>query len=252
MMGDKRQAEVCVLIGLHRIDKYTYEAIDSAIRQVGVIHNVLVIANGSEAKKIKNELEYKYSDESLLRVVSTPIPQLSYSLNYGLSLTDCEYVARMDADDVSEPDRLRKQLAAIKERRLDVLGSDVRIIDPDGDVVGCRVYPKGDDINKLVRLKNPFCHPSVMYRKSFITMARGYNSGFSSEDYDLWLRLYRLGVKWDNLDEKLIRYRVHSNSSQGASLAYAECAGLAVREFLLKPNVKSVISILWNSFRSML
>ena len=99
--------------------------------------------------------------------------------------------------------------------------------------------------------KNCFAHNTVLIKKSAVLKARGYNAGFNSEDYDLWLRLRRLGVKWDNMNETLVDYRIHEGTSQRRLLGYAESTALAVREFILNKTVTNFLALMYHFIKSL-
>jgi glycosyltransferase involved in cell wall biosynthesis len=224
---------ISVLLATNKIDEYLWVAVDSILAQTSTSFELLLIANGTDCNLVALELKARYSGHDNVTVVCTPIPQLAYALNLGLSIARADIIARMDADDIAVPDRLATQYSYLNTHQLDLVGSDIEIIDANGSSHGFRSYPRGNRIEQLLPYKNCFCHPSVMVKKSVLFKARGYNAGFNSEDYDLWLRLVRQGVRWDNIDRPLLRYRVYQSSAQGTRLAYAECLGLAVREFFL-------------------
>lgn len=225
--------DVSVVLACNRIDDYTNKSIDSVLSSIGVDLELIVIANGKMCEDIYSELSGKYAEHFNVKIIKTPIGQLAFALNLGIASSNAEFIARMDADDICHPERLRRQLDYIKEKKLDLIGSDVFLIDQSDAVVGKRVYPKGVDINTYIYKSSPFCHPSVLFKRDLIFLLRGYNAGFNSEDYDLWLRMLKANVKWDNLPDFLLYYRVHENSTQGSKLAYSEVAGLFMRELLL-------------------
>ena len=87
-------------------------------------------------------------------------------------------------------------------------------------------------------------------KKDLIIKARGYNSGLNSEDYDLWLRLKSLNISWDNMNEILLDYRIHNKASQRALIGYAESAGYAMREFILRKSLTNFIAIFYHLLKS--
>lgn len=224
---------ISVLMGIHRFDKYVLPAIWSILNQEGVVFELVIVANGANAAAIAGSIFEEFPNESRLRLLQTPIGQLAHALNVALSSARYEYIARMDADDVSHPDRLRRQLEFIRNTGCDVVGSAARLIDVDGRVIGQRNSPARAAINRTLPFKNCFIHPTVMARRKKIVEVGGYNAGFNSEDYDLWLRLRRIGVIWENMPDALLDYRVHNSASQGRLLGYAEVGGLALRELLV-------------------
>ena len=156
----------------------------------------------------------------------------------------------MDSDDIAWTNRLERQFSYLKENHLDMVGCDLRLVDKIGNYLSTRIYAKGKNINRYLSFKNCFAHNTVLIKKSAVLMARGYNSGFNSEDYDLWLRLRRLGVKWDNMEETLVDYRIHEDSSQRRLLGYAESTALAVREFILEKKISNFMAIIYHFFKS--
>ncbi|WP_139709050.1 glycosyltransferase [Aeromonas allosaccharophila] len=243
MPVSKNHPEVSVILALNKIDEFTEIAISSILNQVDVSFELILVANGDRYESVARKLLRRYGEISCVRVLSTPIPQLTYALNFAVSHTKNDYIARMDADDISVANRLNTQLNVMLEKNLDVLGSDVILIDKDGVELGPRLYPRGEMINKLLPFRNCFCHPSVIFKKAIFYKVRGYNSGLNSEDYDLWLRLMRMGVKWDNIAQPLLYYRIHQSSAQGTRLAYSECLALSVREFFMDKSLRRFLAI---------
>ena len=131
-----------------------------------------------------------------------------------------------------------------------MVGSNLELINEEGVKIGTRLLPRGCRINNLLPYKNCFAHNTILVKKDILIQARGYNSGFNSEDYDLWLRLKRTGVRWDNMPEPLLQYRIHSQASQRKLLGYAEAAGYSLREFILKKSFKNFLAVLFNLGKS--
>ena len=137
------------------------------------------------------------------------------SLNKGLSLARGRYIARMDADDFSQKNRFEKQIQFLEANPdYGIVGCSYHIIDKKGSIIGTRRMPESDlEIRWKNLLSCPFCHPSVMIRKSILDT---HQLSFEvtkepAEDYDLWSKIldHSLGF---NLPEKLLHYRVHGNN----------------------------------------
>lgn len=227
---------ISVLMGVHRLDEYVFPAIDSVLTQKEVAFELIVIANGANADEVGNSIAAHYQGDERLRVLYSKVGQLAHALNIGLSNARYDYIARMDADDISCSDRLITQLNHLIENNLDLVGCDVQLINKESQVIGIRKTPKGKSINRAVSITSPFVHPTILAKRDIIIDARGYSGGFNSEDYDLWLRLRRSGVAWDNMSEPLVQYRIHDAASQRNILGYAEVAGYMMREFILSKN----------------
>lgn len=114
----------------------------------------------------------------------------------------------MDADDISVPQRLERQLAFLRKHEdIAFVGCCARKFDQHG-VYGEIVYPACPDKKDLL-FNSCFVHPTVMMRRSVLTAAGGYSEADSRvrcEDYDLWLRLYAMGYRGANLQERLLDY----------------------------------------------
>ena len=242
---------ISVLMATNNCNDYLKKAVRSILDQSFEDFELLVVANGPDAKDIENFLLENFSEEKRLVIIKSDIPQLAYALNVGIEHAKFDYVARMDADDIAHPERLKLQLEYLLNNDLDVVGTDIRIINQSEEVTGYKVLPKGSSINKYLRFKNVFVHPSTLIRKSMLIKVRGYNAGFNSEDYDLWLRLKRIGVRWDNMPETLLDYRMHPGASQRRLLGYAETSGALLREFLLHKSIVNAAAVFFSILKTL-
>jgi len=122
-----------------------------------------------------------------------------------------ELLARIDADDVAEPDRLAQQVAYLcAHRRVGVLGTQMRRL--GSQQVITRHPTKDAELRWALRFTNPVSHPSVMLRRSAVLEAGNYRDlPPGQEDYDLWVRM-ALIVRFATLDQPLLHYRIHDQS----------------------------------------
>lgn len=138
------------------------------------------------------------------------------SLNRGIAASDSEFVARLDADDLAQPERLARQLAFLREQpQVDLVGSHMGLFrSVDEGVRGVLAHPLADATIKTVLVqRNAISHPSLMARRSFFADVGPYNPALDfAEDYDLWCRGALLGKRYANLAEVLTLYRVHAAS----------------------------------------
>jgi len=146
---------------------------------------------------------------------------LATALEHGLTLCAHDIVARMDADDISLPERFAKQLPVI-EAGADLVGTGMfEFLDDDGSIVARRTPRTGhEEISRYARFHDPFSHPTVMYRRSAVARAGGYRPLGLMEDYWLFARMIHAGARVENLVDPLVMYRV------GAG-AYARRGGRA-------------------------
>ncbi len=150
---------------------------------------------------------------------------LGDALNIGLS--NCKYnlVARMDADDIAYPERFKDQIKYMQENtNCDIVGSYVTEFnsDPDSIISSRKVFCSHEEIVKHAKIKNPFNHPSVLYKKSVVVNAGGYKKFDGFEDYYLWVRMIISGARCSNLGAPLVNMRTgHSMLSRRGGLRYA-------------------------------
>jgi len=139
---------------------------------------------------------------------------LATALNAGLAVIATEYVARMDADDVSHPERFARQLAAIEADGLDLVGSALAEFAGSIDhVVATRVPPSGAEIHRRAPWAQPFHHPTVVYRHAVVAAVGGYPTDVGGiEDYPLFARLLVGGALVENLPDPLLYYRVDAGA----------------------------------------
>jgi GT2 family glycosyltransferase len=147
---------------------------------------------------------------------------LGPALDAGLAACRHEVVARMDSDDLSAPERFARQLPVI-EQGADIVGAGLWEFGSSvDDVVGRRTPPLDpDEIRRVIRFRDPFNHPTVVYRKSAVLAAGGYSDLALLEDYLLFTRMVEGGAVPANLPDPLVHYRVGEG-------AYARRGGSAL------------------------
>lgn len=187
-------------------------------------HQVVVVRDGPVPTDVAEGLE--------ALVTHSPVPVtvvelennggLGLALDAGLAASDYDVVARMDSDDVSLPHRFERQLPLI-EAGADIVGSGLLEFNSDpAEPVGRRTPPtEPDDIVRYSRFHDPFNHPTVVYRRSAVFAAGGYQDFPLMEDYWLFARMIANGARVVNVPEPLVCYRI------GAG-AYARRGGRAL------------------------
>jgi len=137
---------------------------------------------------------------------------LARALTYGLQHCTHDIVARMDADDVSLPERFARQLPLIADG-YDLVGTGMYEFDGVGRISFTRTPPSGsDEIASAARFKDPFNHPTVIYRKSTVEAAGGYRDLPLMEDYWLFARIIATGARVENVPDPLVMYRVDAGA----------------------------------------
>lgn len=149
-----------------------------------------------------------------VRVIQLPENRgLTEALNAGLDACTHPVVARMDADDVSEPERFARQWALI-EQGYDLIGTGMQEFEHDPATPSAvRVPPVGPErIRDHARTHNPFNHPTMMYRVDALDRVGRYQPFGKMEDYWLGVRLIADGARVENIADPLLNYRVGSGA----------------------------------------
>jgi glycosyltransferase involved in cell wall biosynthesis len=191
-------------------------AVDGILAQTFRDFEFVIIDDGSTDGSTQMLQAYAAADPRIV-LVSRPNTGYAIALNEALALAAGEFVARMDADDVSLPDRLARQMEYLQSHpNCVVVGAAVRFIAADGTPIarGFR-RPRGHeeiDAFHLRRMNSALAHPTVMMRRNAVVAVGGYRPEFEpAEDLDLWLRLAERG-RLANSGEVLLEYRVHPTS----------------------------------------
>lgn len=139
---------------------------------------------------------------------------LGNALNMGIKHCKHELVARMDSDDISRPDRCERQLKMFQEHPdISVVSGIVEeFTTSTSEIEARRVPPETqNEIVQFAKKRNPFNHPCVMYKKSAVEVAGGYQDFYLLEDYYLWIRMLQKGTVGYNLQEPLLWMRAGSD-----------------------------------------
>lgn len=222
---------VSVLLPCYNAEAYISAAVKSILEQTYTKIEVLIIDDASTDGTIKAIESIK--DSRIVLIQKPKNTGYTDSLNMGLSMAKGIYIARMDADDISEPSRLAKQVDYLEAHTDCILcGSWIKLIPQET----LHTYPISHNaIVEELFSRNSFAHPSVMLRKSAIdTHNLRYDRTFEpTEDYELWTRMMMLG-KVHNIPEVLLQYRTHDKQISNAKATLQNQNRLRVRMQLLQ------------------
>jgi len=226
--------KVSVVMSVYNGEKYLREAIESILNQSFREFEFIIVNDGSTDKT--TEIIGSYNDSRIAIINNEKNIGLTKSLNKGLKIVKGEYVARMDADDISLPERLEKQVKFLdSHKNVGLVGAPPILIDERGNGLRLiKMKTKSEEIKKGLWKGNQFCHGSVMFRKECLEKAGFYREEFkTAQDYDLWLRISEF---WNiaNLKEPLYNLRIghHSISIEKKfdQSRYALLAGMLAEE----------------------
>lgn len=213
-----------VLISVYykEIPRYLDRALQSITDDQVLKPNEIVLVKDGPLTKELDEVIEKYHKRypNLFKIVTLERNYgLGKALNIGLKNCTYELVARMDGDDISKPERFKKQIYIFKENpNLDILGSWIdEFIERDGEIKirSIRKVPeKSDEISQKLKSICAFNHPTVMYRKSKVIKVGSYLQDFALEDYYLWIRLAISGANMYNIQESLLNFRITEGTSK--------------------------------------
>ena len=215
---DRVDNSYSVLMSVYHKEKAEYlkQAIDSIWNQTIPPNDFVLVCDGPLNAELDAVIENMQSahPEKLHLVRLDKNAGLGNALNIGIKECKHDLVARMDSDDISRPDRCKKQLAVFATQpEVSICSGIVEEFTTSKDVIEARRVPpeKQDEILQFAKKRNPFNHPCVMYKKSAVEAAGGYQDFYLLEDYYLWIRMLQKGSIGYNLQEPLLWMRAGSD-----------------------------------------
>ena len=189
--------------------KYVEEAIRSILAQSFKNFEFIIVDDGSTDGTKEILIDWAKKDARIKIISNSVNIGLTKSLNRAIKIVQGEYIARQDADDISLPERIEKQVVFLKNHpEIKVLGTFGYAINKEGKILREEILPVSPQNIKNVLIKrNPFIHSSVMINKEIMDKVGGYNEDFTViQDYELWFRILR-DEKGENLPFFLVKKR---------------------------------------------
>lgn len=202
---------VSVVMPVYNRTRYCAEAIDSILGQTLADFEFIIVDDGS-TDGTSAFLDWYGGLDARIRLLRNEANRgVSASLNRGIGEARCNFVARMDSDDVALPERLERQLAFMTSHpEIVAAGTALRIVDEQGNFAGPPSTVQADPT--ILRSRPNLAHPTAMLRREAVLQVGGYRSAFDhAEDVDLWFRLSEVG-ELGNLPEALLLYRDHAGN----------------------------------------
>lgn len=212
---DNYQYSVLMSVYQKENAEYLRTAMNSIWNQTIPTDDFILVCDGplnEELDAVIEKMEKEHPD-TLYVVRLEKNGGLGNALNEGIKHCIHELVARMDSDDISRPDRCERQLKVFQEHpNVSVVSGIVEEFTTSTDQIEARRVPPEtqDEIVQFAKKRNPFNHPCVMYKKSAVEAAGGYQDFYLLEDYYLWIRMLQNGSNGYNLQEPLLWMRAGS------------------------------------------
>jgi len=192
-------------------------AIASIVAQTSTGWEVLLIDNASTDESTDIAKQWVAKDDRI-RLIEEPSVGIAHALNTGLAHTQGRYIARMDADDISHPERFAKQVEYLEAHpEIGVLGTQTTFSTTVEKSSGMRWFTRWQNailtshdhyVKRFVDA--PLAHPTVMFRRELVEQHGGYDIGPLPEDHELWLRWMDAGVRFAKLPKELLTWNDHA------------------------------------------
>lgn len=228
------EKNISVLMSVYRNDiaENVRTAVESVYNQTLKPKQIVMVVDGPVPEDVTKVLEELKKEIDVFEVYAYEKNSgLGTALKRGTEFCKYEYIARMDSDDISLPDRFEKQMKKFEEDpELSLVGSNSQeFIDTLDNLANVKALPeKHEDIVEFMKGRCPFVHPTVIMKKDMLLKAGGYEYWHYAEDYYMWVRMYLAGAKFYNIQENLINFRININTykRRGGLKYYKSIRGL--------------------------
>lgn len=223
---------VSILMPVYKTAPYLREAMDSILSQTFTDFELIILNDCSPDNA--DEILDTYTDSRIVRYKGEKNVGLSNILNVGIGMARGEYIARMDSDDLSTPDRLQIQLDYLEAHpEIDLVSAGMQLFGAKDEVWIREQNPEKVKIEALFH--SPILHASSMWRRMRFEEngLRFRQEMVPSEDYDLWTRAMVKGLKLVNLRQVLYKYRIHPAQATTRTDLTAEKDRIVQQNYLL-------------------
>ncbi|MBW8327116.1 MAG: glycosyltransferase family 2 protein [Prolixibacteraceae bacterium] len=207
---------VSVLIPCYNCEYYIENSILSIFNQTYSNLEIVIIDDCSTDKTYEILENLSHLDNRIKLYRNEENKKLIYTLNRGIDLCNGKYIARMDADDISTPNRIEKQVQAIIAYNVDIIASQIWFINSDSIVIGKSMFINSGTLSSLYIsfFQVPFVHPSVLLKTSLLKENKYSNKeeNLHIEDLELWHRLLKKNYRARLIEDRLLYYRINKES----------------------------------------
>ena len=207
--------KVSVVMSVHNGEQYLRDSLESILHQTFRNFEFIIIDDGSTDNSWKLLTEYAHRDSRIVLIQNSKNIGLTKSLNKGLQCAKGKYIARQDADDISFPERLEKQVSYMESHQtVGLLATGIEYIDSEGNPFLRDMPPQNRVLlGWYLLFRNPLRHSTVLWRQEAVSDKVGeYDPEFTyAQDYDLWSRIFSQFII-ATLPEVLVWMRWHRES----------------------------------------
>jgi len=251
MKSKLRKSMLSVVMPVYNSKDYIAEAILSMLNQTFQDFELIIVDDASTDNTVEIIKKYQAKNPKI-KLIQLSVNQNcggDKCANTGLRLARGKYIARMDADDVARPTRFEKQIKFLEENpQVFLVGSNADVINKKGILLGEKKEPlNSDEIYNAYFGFNPLIHPTCTFRR---VLKKGlpfsYEIKYSANnDYYTFFKLICQGYKFVNLEEKLLKYRIHNHNATFVNMKQKFVNSLKIRLVMVKdhkyrPSIKNI------------
>ena len=244
-----------VLMSVYHKENPTFlrNAIESvSIKQTIKPNEIVLIQDGPLTDELYQVINYFKSELPYFKTYSMEKNSgLGKALEYCVMKCTYDWIARMDSDDISIPDRFEKQVEYLEQHEnIDVLGSNITEFgeNPE-DVVSIKRMPNTHaDIRAMLRRRTPICHVTAFIRKEKLLAAGGYQDLPYVEDYYLWARMFVNSSQFASVDESLVLVRVGNGMLARRGNKQQILSWKILNDYMYKNGLVSYLDVIINKF----
>lgn len=232
-------------------DKYFINSLESVMLQTYEDFEVIIVVE-SDFDVFENIINLEFANYlNKIKLFDVKVSGFCFCINYGIHKSSGKYIARMDSDDISAPDRFRFQINFLESNpSYSIVGSKAVAIDSLGNVISdvhLKYFQSNSEIKSVLPYRNPLYHSSLMIRRELFSKKGGYKYDFFAQDHEMWIR-WSLDnqVKFFNIDNILYFYRRYEGQEtniNNAKRAYYEISSFLFKFFLQTKNPKFIFGI---------
>lgn len=240
---------VSVILPVKNEEAFILDAIKSIQNQTFQDWELIIIDDHS-VDKTAQIVHQTAKNDPRITLISSPKAGIAHALNTGIKHSNGDYIARMDADDVSLPERLEVQVQYIQSNDVDAVASKVRHVSSGFHSRGMQRFV--DWNNQLLSaemiyanrfIDAPIIHPTLLAKKSSFEKFGYYEFGDYPEDYELWLRWMHQGAKIEKVDEVLLHWKDRENRLTRTDSRYNQNAFFCCKSQYLAMHLKEKVDI---------